>query len=142
MVDHFLFIINRDRYSGAFSHYEYTAWVNQTPDGIEAWADYCSDLWKRIRKEENLLYGGGTTPDGDLADLFEKLIKTASDTDGIKCLFRGVICYTGTFGDMTELEKNRCILTDDRDKMISLYPLTVAIREKAILDVARKHITP
>lgn len=112
-----IFIIDEDRYNGAYSYHKYTAWLNKIPNDINADHTACADMWYRL-KEEGHIYGGGKTPDKALCDLLKKLEKSGQN----ECCVKGVVLYTGVYETKKKLEKNRGILLEDHEAMESFYP--------------------
>lgn len=64
-----LVLIDEDRYGGAYSNHSFTAWLNTVPDQIDAGDSGCEEFWK----ENDVVFGGGSTPDDAVADLMDKL---------------------------------------------------------------------
>lgn len=62
-------VVQEDRYSGTYSQYAFTAWVNVVPDDTSGGDPTCKSFWKN----NNILFGGGGTPDDAVANLLTKL---------------------------------------------------------------------
>ena len=73
--------MERDRYSGAYSRAEYTAWGGPAPEEISDGDSTCEYFWDKIHSGEldsdgkPVLYGDGATFDEALKSFFEKFIE-------------------------------------------------------------------
>lgn len=64
-----IIFIDEDRYTGAYSGHRYTAWVGNIPDDASGGDSTCAEFWDTNK----VIFGGGSTPDEAVADLFRKL---------------------------------------------------------------------
>lgn len=65
-------IIDEDRYGGSYSGFMFTAWYCGVPDDIDAGDGTCEEFWKN----NDIVFGGGSTPDQAVADLLTKILLT------------------------------------------------------------------
>lgn len=63
--------IDDDRYTGAYSGHEYTAWWGTKPSALDDSDPECMLFWREWR--DKLIYGGGDTPQEAFRDLIRKL---------------------------------------------------------------------
>lgn len=64
-------IIDEDRYGGSYSGHGFTAWFGAVPDDIDAGDSECHGFWIT----NNIVFGGGNTPDEAVADLLKKILE-------------------------------------------------------------------
>lgn len=62
-------VVDEDRYGGAYSGHSYHAWVGAVPDDASGGDTVCDAFWTK----NDVVFGGGSTPDEAVAALFEKL---------------------------------------------------------------------
>lgn len=70
-------MIDQDRYDGCYSGFSFTAWYNEIPVDISAGDYECENYWKN----NNVIYGGGSTPDEAVADLFKKFYQKTTKSE-------------------------------------------------------------
>jgi hypothetical protein len=62
-------VVDQDRYCGTYSNHKYHAWIGAVPDDASAGDSDCEVFWT----ENDVIFGGGPTPDEAIAALFQKL---------------------------------------------------------------------
>ncbi len=68
--------IIKDRYEGAYSGGEFTAWNHKhiyIPTGIDMSDNECACAWGKIKNDDRYLFGIGETPHRSVCNLIEKI---------------------------------------------------------------------
>jgi hypothetical protein len=111
-----IIFIDEDRYNGAYSGHEYTAWVGGIPDDASGGDSTCYEFWDTNK----VIFGGGNTPDEAVADLFKKLWVPGGPYENY-C--PTLILYTGIYDAFDPTTRAIVLCNRNRDSYDHRIPL-------------------
>ncbi len=114
-------IIDEDRYGGVYSGYGFTAWFGAVPDDVDAGDTTCVQFWDT----NNIVFGGGNSPDEAVADLLKKILE---DHDYDPTPYPHVIYNTSEY---TQFDESTTFVGCVKDpRFATVYPNSHAIYKK------------
>lgn len=121
-------IIDEDRYGGSYSGFVFTAWFNEVPDDVSGSDSVCHNYWF----SNNVVFGGGNTPDDAAADLLKKLYQDNIQLERDGKTVVGYTVYVETIWNTSQYSgrcpvEQRVIWTKEDRRFEELYPKTAII---------------